>query len=202
MTYVCKLLCLSAVNGNNLEHVEEFVYLGGLISHDGRCEADIKRRIGLTYAVFSKLSNIWNCRKLALTIKMKVFKAMVIPILMYGSECWTMRKQDEKRILVTEMSWLRKILGVSRLQHIRNDEIRERTGMEITLIDRIKARRLQWFGHVSRMDSNRIPYLSLNTKLKGTRSRGRPRARWRDGVMEDTLEGGLNISEAMFLNCQ
>ena len=157
-----------AVNGNNLEHVEEFVYLGGLISHDGRCEADIKRRIGLTYAVFSKLSNIWNCRKLALAIKMKVFKAMVIPILMYGSECWTMRKQDEKRILVTEMSWLRKILGVSRLQHIRNDEIRERTGMEVTVIKKNKGQKtpVVWTciknGHVSRMDSNRIQYLSLH----------------------------------------
>src|SRR5260221_3674715 len=71
--------------------------------------------------------------------------------------------------------------------------------MDVTVIDRIKTRRLQWCGHVSRMDSNRIPYLSLHTKLEGTRSRGRPRTRWRDGIMEDIQERGLNISEAMFL---
>lgn len=187
------------VNGSRLEQVKEFVYLGGQISHDGKCDPDIKRRIGLTHAVFSKLSNIWNSRKLALGIKFKVFESMIIPVLMYGSECWTMRKADEQRILVAEMCWLRKILGISRLQHLRNEEIRRRAGMEVTLIDRIKDRRLRWFGHVSRMDSNRLPYLSLHTMVEGSRSRGRPRARWRDGVMADIEERGLKRTEAISL---
>lgn len=50
-----------SVNGTQLEQVKEFVYLGGQIAQDGRCESDIKRRIGLTWAVFNKLTNIWNC---------------------------------------------------------------------------------------------------------------------------------------------
>ena len=188
-----------AVNGNKLEQVKEFVYLGGQISQDGRCESDIKRRIGLTWAVFNKLTNIWNCRNLTMEIKLQVFEAMVIPVLMYGSECWTMRKEDERRILVAEMCWLRRILGVSRLQHIRNDDIRRRTGTQVTTVDRIKARRLRWFGHVSRMGSDRIPYLALHTMVDGVRSRGRPRARWRDGVMEDIKERGLEFPEATSL---
>ena len=95
-----------SVKGQDLEQVKEFVYLGGLVSQDGRCEADIKRRIGLTYAVFNKLANIWNCNRLAMGIKVQVYKAMVLPVLIYGSESWTMRKQEENRILVAEMSWL------------------------------------------------------------------------------------------------
>jgi len=98
------------VNGTQLEQVNEFVYLGGLIAQDGRCESDIKRRIGLTWAVFNKLINIWNCRNLTREIKLKVYEAMVIPVLMYGSECWTMRKEDEWKILVTKMCWLRRTL--------------------------------------------------------------------------------------------
>lgn len=188
-----------SVNGNKLEQVKEFVYLGAVISQDGRCEADIKRRIGLTWAVFTKLTNIWNCRKLALKIKVRVFEAMVIPVLMYGSECWTLRKQDEQRILVTEMCWLRKILGVSRLEHIRNKDIMNKLGIEQTAVDRIKTRRLQWFGHVSRMTSDRLPYLALHAKVEGTRNRGRQRARWRDGVMEDMSMRGLGTSEAISL---
>jgi hypothetical protein len=187
------------VNGNDLEQVKEFVYLGGTITHDGRCEADIKRRIGLTYSVFNKLANIWNCRKLALEIRVKVFETMVVPVLMYGSECWTMRKQDEQRILVAEMSWLRKILGVSRIQHIRNDDIRKKMGIQVTAVDRIKARRLQWFGHVSRMGDSRVPYLALHMKVDGQRSSGRPRARWRDGVKADITEGGVTFTEAVIL---
>ena len=61
---------------------------------------------------------------------------------------------------------------------------------------RIKARRLRWFGHVSRMDSNRITFLALHTMVDGVRSRGRPRARGRDGVIEDIKERGLEIAEA------
>ena len=81
-----------------------------------------------------------------------------------------MRKEDERKILVTEMCWLRRLMGISRLQHIRNDDIRARTGMQVTIVDRIKARRLRWFGHVSRMDSNRIPHLALHTMVEGVRA--------------------------------
>lgn len=187
------------VNGNQLEQVKEFVYLGGQISQDGKCVADIKRRIGLTWAVFSKLQNIWNCHNLTLEIKLKVHESMVIPVLMYGSECWTIRKEDERRILVAEMCWLRRILGISKLRHIRNDDIRQRTRMQVTIVDRIKARRLRWFGHVSRMDSERIPYLALHTTVDGVRSRGRPNARWRDGILEDIKLRGLEFGKAISL---
>jgi len=71
--------------------------------------------------------------------------------------------------------------------------------MQVTIVDRIKARRLRWFGHVSRMDNNRIPFLALHTMVEGVRSRGRPRARWRDGVMEDIGERGLGFAEAVSL---
>ena len=96
------------IKGEDLENVKEFIYLGGVVSQDGRCEADIKRRIGLTYAVFNKLANIWNCNRLAMGIKVQVYKAMVLPVRIYGYESWTMRKQDENRVLVAEMSWLKK----------------------------------------------------------------------------------------------
>jgi hypothetical protein len=110
-----------------------------------------------------------------------------------------MRKQDEKRILVAEISWLRRILSVSRWKHITNEDSRKRTGMEVTTLDRTKARRFQWFGHVSRMHSTRLPYLALHTKVDRQQNRGRPRARWRDGVLEDIKDGGLVFSATQAL---
>ena len=96
-----------------------------------------------------------------------------------------MRKKDEKGISVAEMNWLRKIRGVSRLQHIRNEDIRKQLGMMETMVERVKKRRLQWFGHVSRMNNERLPYIALHTQLEGTRSQGRQRTRWRDNVRCD-----------------
>jgi hypothetical protein len=110
-----------------------------------------------------------------------------------------MRKEDERRISVAEMNWLRRILGVTRRQHIRNEEIRKRLGIEETIVDKVKTRRLQWFGHVSRMSGERLPYLALHTKLEGTRSRGRQRARWRDDVRKDIEDRGLKFTEAVIL---
>jgi len=136
-----------------------------------------------------------------------VFEALITPILLYGSECWTMRKEDEKRISVAEMNWLCKIRGVSRLQHIRNEDIRKQLGMMETMVERmmetmverIEKRKLQWFGHVSRMSSERLPYLALHTQLEGTRSRGRQKTRWRDNVRSDTEEKNLEFKEALSL---
>lgn len=74
-----------------------------------------------------------------------------------------MRNEDKLRVLVAEMCWLCRIYGISRWQHIRIEDIRKRTRMHVSTVDRIKARRLRWFGQVSRMDRDRIPYLALHT---------------------------------------
>jgi len=68
--------------------------------------------------------------------------------------------------------------------------------MQVTTVDRIKARRLRWFGHVLRMDRDRIPYLALHRMVDGVHSRGRQSARWRGGVMQDIKEWRLEFSGA------
>ena len=68
-----------------------------------------------------------------------------------------MRREDERRLLVAEMSWLRRILGRSRRDKIRNEVTREELGQKETVVDKIRKRRLTWFGHVTRMDDKRLP---------------------------------------------
>ena len=98
------------------------------------------------------------------------------------------------------MMMMMMIRGVSRLQHIRNDDIRSQLGIRETMVERVKARRLQWFGHVSRMNNERLPYLALHTQLEGRRSRGRQRMRWRDNVQRDIEERGLKFQEALTIS--
>ena len=125
------------VESKEVEQVSEFVYLGGLVTEDGTCKADIKRRIGLTHVAFNKLQKIWNNKNLSQDIKHRVYNTLVVPVLLYGSECWTMRKQEERSLLVAEMCWIRRILGISRHQKPINEEIRKRFSAEETIVSKI-----------------------------------------------------------------
>src|SRR6218665_3950586 len=78
------------------------------ITEDGRCTKDIKRRIGLASAMFGTMNKLWRSNHITPATKVKLHGTFVIPVMMYGSECWCLRKEDERRILVSEMSWLRR----------------------------------------------------------------------------------------------
>ncbi len=103
--------------------------------------------------------------------------------------------EDENRLLVFEMTCLRMILGVTRLDRIKNTTIRQTLGMNNTIIDLITRKRLRY--HVRRMSPKRNPNIVLGAHIHGTRPRGRPLKRWEDGVKEDCKSRGLtSLSEA------
>src|SRR6218665_3562197 len=149
------------IEGETLEQVTEFIYLGGVITEDGRCTKDIKRSFGLASAMFGTMNKVWRSNNITTATKVKLYGTLVIPVMMYGSECWCLRKEDERRILLAEMSWLRRILGRSRRDRIRNEVTRKELGQQVTLVDKIRKRRLTWFGHVTRMEGNRLPVVAL-----------------------------------------
>jgi hypothetical protein len=131
--------------------------------------------------------------------KVKMYETLVIPVFMYGSECWTLRKEDEHRIEVAEMNWLRRILRITRLHRMRNEDIRNRLQQEVTLIDRIRKKRLSWFGHVTRMNERRLPQRAMHCYVTGRRTRGRQRKRWRDNIMEDLETRNISLRQAVDL---
>ena|SRR6218665_439085 len=96
------------------------------------------------------MTRMWKSKELKKE-KINIYETMIHPIFLYGSERWTMRKQDKKRILAAEMNWLRSIAGVTRLHKLINDDIRQALGSQTTLLDSVVQRRLRWFGHVERM---------------------------------------------------
>ena len=102
------------LSSSTLEQVEKFAYLENLITEDRKCEKDIIRRSGLASAMVGKLSRIWKSCNISIRTKVKVYEALVIPVLMYGSECWTLNKGDERKISAIDLGWLRKILEVSK----------------------------------------------------------------------------------------
>ena len=116
-------------------------------------------------------------RNIPLRFKAKVYEAIIRPALTYGSECWTTKVNNKRKVATTEMRMLRGILGVTRRDHIRNEEIRRI--LHISPIYEVMRRgRLRWFGHFQRRDADNVTRRVMNLAIPGTRRRGRPKKTW------------------------
>ena len=97
---------------------------------------------------------------------------------------------------VLEMKCLRSLVGVSRMDRVRNEEVRMRAGIEWELASRADQRALRWFGHVDRMDDYRMARRVLMAEVSGGRVRGRPRLAWMDGVKVALGNRGMIVEAA------
>ena len=166
-----------------IDKVNSFVFLG---SNVPTVEDDVKRRTRLAAWSFGRLKNtIWSNHDISRSLKVRIYRALILPIATYGSESWTLRKADQCKLESFEMRCLRSILGVRLLDKIRNTEIRQRLNITRTITEEITQRRLKWFGHVARMPQQRLPRQVYQYDFDTPRPRGRPPTRWRDQVQTD-----------------
>ena len=128
--------------------------------------------------------------------KMRTYNTIIRPVVLYGSETWSLTQRQESRLLVFENTILRRILGPVfdpaegwRIRH--NAELRQITRQPL-ITDVIKAARIRWAGHVARMPDSRLPSIVLNQQLVGNRPAGRPRKRWEDCLKESIRAQGLD----------
>ena len=112
--------------------------------------------------------------------KISVFNSIYIPTLTYGHETWVMTERIRSREQAAEMRFLRGVVGVSRLDRVRNTTIRENLQVEPLLL-RIERSLLRWYGHAIRMP-HRIAHQILSAQPSGRRPRVRPRTRWMDQI--------------------
>jgi len=113
------------VDGNAVDSLSTFTYLGSLQSSDGYCRPDVRRRITLASSVMLSLDCIWKERRLPLPIKigLRVDLALVQSVLLYASETWTVTSADAKSLEAFHMKCQRRILIISWRQFVRNSEI-------------------------------------------------------------------------------
>ena len=127
-------------------------------------------------------------------LKVLIYKTIIKPVLLYGSETWTLTKFDEELVQRWERKILRRIFGaicVDGFWRIRTNNELEQLYKSPTILKDVKARRIRWLGHVQRMEENRIPKKVLYSKPEGCRSVGRPRLRWLDDVEADLKDLGV-----------
>ncbi|VDP63158.1 unnamed protein product [Schistosoma curassoni] len=98
------------IDGEDLEDVKTFTYLGSIIDEHGRCDADVEARIGKEIAPYLQLKNIWNSKHLSINTKVRTFNTNVKTILLYGEETWRTMKAIMQKIQVFIKSCLRKTL--------------------------------------------------------------------------------------------
>ncbi|TWW55930.1 hypothetical protein D4764_09G0009800 [Takifugu flavidus] len=170
-----KVECLLRVGEEVLPQVEEFKYLGILFTSEGRMEREIDRWIGAASAVMRALNrSVVVKRELSRKARLSIYRSIYVPVLTYGRQRWVMTERTRSRIQAAEMSFLRRVAGLSLRDRVRSSDIREGLGVEPLLLH-IERSQLGWLGHLARMPSGRLP-------LEVFRPRGRPRTRWRDYI--------------------
>lgn len=165
----------------------QYKYLGSIISDDGTTKEDIRNRVQQGKKATRILNSLLWSDKINLNTKLTIYKAIVEPILTYGCECWQLTDRQEKTIEAVEMDYLRRSCRISRTEHIRNEDIRRRTGRVYTTAERIQTTQLLWYGHVMRMEQDRWPKKALMYQPTNRRRRGRPSRSWKEGI-EQTME--------------
>lgn len=151
-----------------------------MITEDGKCDQEIRKRIGMAKAAFEKLGSILKNNKLSMSVKLRILNCYVFSILTYGSECWTISQSMEKRLEAAEMWFLRRMMRISWIERLTNQEVLERAGAKRFLLTGIRKRQLEFLGHIMRKEA--LEHLSVTGKINGRRSRGRQRLTYIESI--------------------
>ncbi|KAJ4434341.1 hypothetical protein ANN_22900 [Periplaneta americana] len=181
----------------SFEEVEKFKYLGATVTNINDTREEIKRRINMGNACYYSAEKLLSASLLSKNLKVRIYKTVILPVVLYGCETWTLTLREEQRLRVFENKVLRKILGAKRdevtgeWRKLHNAELHALyTSPDI--IRNIKSRRLRWAGYVVCMGESRNAYRVLVGRPEGKRPLGRPRRRWEDNIKMDLREVGCN----------
>ena len=171
-------------NGEVIEGVEQFCYLGDVLNGEGGSNMASINRVRSDWKKFRELSGVLTNKKVALRLKGRVYAACVRSAMLYGSETWAANTEQVARLSRAEMRMVRYMCGVSLRDRKTNAELRKSLGIKD--IDEVMRRsRLRWMGHVLRKDKDDWVRSSMEMVIEGKRGVGRPRMTWVKAVKSD-----------------
>ena len=156
------------IDGETLETVSDFIFLGSKITADGDCSHEIKRHLLSGKKVITNLDSIFKSRDISLLTKVHLVKAMVFPVVMYGCESWTIKKTERRRIDAFELWCWRRLLRVPWTARRPTQSILKEMSPECSLVGLMLKVKLQYFGHLMRSADSFEKTLMLG-KIEGRR---------------------------------
>ena len=167
-------ITLWEIEGETVDIVSDFIFLGSKITADGDCSHEIKRHLLLGKKAMTNLDSILKSRDLSLPTKVCLVKAMVFPVVMYGCESWTIKKAECWRIDAFELWCWRRLLRVPWTTRRANQSIIKEISPEYSLEGLMLKLKLQYFGHLMRRADSFEKTLMLG-KIESRRRRGQQR---------------------------
>ena len=159
------------IDGETVETVSDFIFLGSKITADGDCSHAIKRHLLLGRKAISNLDSIFKSRDITLPTKVCLVKAMVSPVVMYGCESWTVKKAECPRIDAFELWCWRRLLRVPWTARRSNQSILKEISLGISLEGMMLKLKLQYFGYLMQRVDSLAKTLTLGG-IGGRRRRG------------------------------
>ena len=171
------------IDGEIVETVSDFIFLGSKITADGNCSHEIKRCLLLGRKVMTNLDSILKSRDITLPTKVHLVKAMVFAVVMYGCESWTVKKAEHGRTDAFELWCWRRLLRIPWTARRSNQSILKEISPGCSLEGLMLKLKLRYFGHLmQRVDS--LEKTLMLGGIVGRRRRGQQRMRWLDGITD------------------
>jgi len=177
------------IDGETMETVTDFIFLGSKITEDSDCNHEIKRHLLLGRKAMTNLDSILKSRDITLPTKVLVVKTMVFPVVMYGCESWTIKKTECRRIDAFELWCWRRLLRVPWTARQSNQSILKEISLEYSLEGLMLKLKLQYFGPLMWRTDSLQKTLMLG-KIEGG-IRGWQKMRWLDGIT-DSMDMSLS----------
>ena len=173
-----------------METVRDFIFLGSKITADGDCSHEIERHLHLGRKVMTNLDSILKSRDITLLTKVRLVRAMVFPVVLYGWESWTIRKAECERMDAFELWHWRRLLRVPCTARRSNQSILKEISPGCSLEGLMLKLKLQYFGHLMPRANSFEKTLMLGN-IEGRGRRGWQRMRWLDGIT-DSMDMSLS----------
>ena len=167
------------IDGETMETVADFIFLGSKITGDDDCSHEIKRRLLFGRKAMTNLHSVLKSRDITLPTKVLLVKAMVFPVVMYGCVGWTIKKAEHRRIDTFKLWCWRRLLRVPWTARRSNQSILKEISPGCSLEGLML--KLQYFGHLMWRADSFEKTLMLG-KIEGRRRRVQQRMRWLDGI--------------------
>uniref|UniRef100_A0A183F5Q1 Reverse transcriptase n=1 Tax=Heligmosomoides polygyrus TaxID=6339 RepID=A0A183F5Q1_HELPZ len=188
------------VNGIELPRSSVFKYLESAVASDDKLMVEVKcmraawfKRRSLTCALCD--------RKIPERLKSKIYKAVIRPVAVYGAKCWPVIKEVETRLSVMAMKMLRWTAGVTRMDSIRIDAIRQNFGVA-PIAGKLREARLRWYAHVLLGEEESVRRIGLNFEVIGKQLKGRPKQHWSDQETISTGRGNFGAALTLCLRAK